>query len=83
MSCHSRASVANLSPQNFGKFTMPNFRDTRNNVLCLTMVAPVFLFSVLGMWTGPFELGKLTIKTGNWEKSKPVENLKLESIHVL
>ena len=35
-----RASVANLSPRNFGKFTMPNFRDTHNNVLrVLTMVA--------------------------------------------
>ena len=28
-----RATVANLSPQNFDKFTMPNFCDTRNNVL--------------------------------------------------
>ena len=27
-----RASVANLSPRNFGEFTMQNFRDTRTNV---------------------------------------------------
>ena len=27
-----RASVANLSPRNFGEFTMRNFRDTRTNV---------------------------------------------------
>ena len=27
-----RASVANLSPRNFGDFTMRNFRDTRMNV---------------------------------------------------
>ena len=33
MSCNSRASVANLSPRNFGIFTMRNFRNTRNNVL--------------------------------------------------
>ena len=26
------ASVANLSPRNFGEFTMRNFRDTRTNV---------------------------------------------------
>ena len=28
----SLASVANLSPQNFGEFTMRNFRDTRTHV---------------------------------------------------
>ena len=28
-----RASVANLSPRNFGEFTMRNFRDTRTNVV--------------------------------------------------
>ena len=28
-----RASVANLSPRNFGEFTMQNFRDTRTNVV--------------------------------------------------
>ena len=28
-----RGSVANLSPQNFGKFTMQNFCDARMNVL--------------------------------------------------
>ena len=44
-SCDVRASVANLSPRNFGEFTMRNFRDTRTNVLriclnqCLTNVA--------------------------------------------
>ena len=27
-----RASVANLSPRNFGEFTMRNFRDTRTNI---------------------------------------------------
>ena len=27
-----RASVANLSPRNFGELTMRNFRDTRTNV---------------------------------------------------
>ena len=27
-----RVSVANLSPRNFGEFTMRNFRDTRTNV---------------------------------------------------
>ena len=27
------ASVANLSPRNFGEFTMRNFRDTRTNVV--------------------------------------------------
>ena len=27
------ASVANLSPQNFGEFTIQNFRDTRTNVV--------------------------------------------------
>ena len=29
----SRANVANLSPRNFGKFTMRNFCDTRTNVV--------------------------------------------------
>ena len=29
----ARASVVNLSPQNFGEFTMRNFRDTRSNVV--------------------------------------------------
>ena len=28
-----RANVANLSPRNFGEFTMRNFRDTRTNVV--------------------------------------------------
>ena len=28
-----RANVANLSPRNFGEFTMQNFRDTRTNVV--------------------------------------------------
>ena len=28
-----RASVANLSPRNFGEFTMRNFRKTRTNVV--------------------------------------------------
>ena len=28
-----RASVANLSPRNFGEFTMRNFRDTHMNVV--------------------------------------------------
>ena len=32
-SCDVRASVANLSPRNFGEFTMRNFRDTRTNVV--------------------------------------------------
>ena len=32
-SCNVRASVANLSPRNFGKFTMQNFCDTRTNVV--------------------------------------------------
>ena len=32
LSCDVRASVANLSPRNFGKFTMQNFRDTRTHV---------------------------------------------------
>ena len=49
----------------------------------LDSARPVFLFSVLGMGVGAFELGKLAIKMGNWEKSKPVENLKLGSIHAL
>ena len=31
--CDVRASVANLSPRNFGEFTMRNFRDTRTNVV--------------------------------------------------
>ena len=31
-SCDGRATVANLSPRNFGEFTMRNFRDTRTNV---------------------------------------------------
>ena len=32
-SCDVRASVANLSPRNYGEFTMRNFRDTRTNVV--------------------------------------------------
>ena len=32
LSCDVRASVANMSPQNVGKFTMQNFRNTRMNV---------------------------------------------------
>ena len=32
-SCDVRANVANLSPRNFGEFTMRNFRDTRTNVV--------------------------------------------------
>ena len=32
LSRDSHASVANLSPRNFGEFTMRNFRDTRTNV---------------------------------------------------
>ena len=32
LSCDVRASVANLSPRNFGEFTMRNFCDTRTNV---------------------------------------------------
>ena len=32
LSCDVRASVASLSPGNFGEFTMRNFRDTRTNV---------------------------------------------------
>ena len=31
--CDVRASVANLSPRNFGEFTMRNFRDIRTNVV--------------------------------------------------
>ena len=33
LSCDVRASVANLSPRNFGEFTMQNFCDTRLNVV--------------------------------------------------
>ena len=33
LTCDVRASVVNLSPQNFGKFTMQNFLDTRSNVV--------------------------------------------------
>ena len=33
LSCDVRASVANLSPRNFGEFTMRTFRDTRTNVV--------------------------------------------------
>ena len=32
-SCDVHANVANLSPRNFGEFTMQNFRDTRTNVV--------------------------------------------------
>ena len=32
-SCDVRASVANLSPQNCGVFTMPNSRETHTNVV--------------------------------------------------
>ena len=33
LSRDGRASVANMSPRNFGEFTMRNFRDTRTNVV--------------------------------------------------
>ena len=33
LSCDVCASVVNLLPRNFGKFTMRNFRDTRTNVV--------------------------------------------------
>ena len=32
-SCDVRANVANLSPRDFGEFTMQNFCDTRTNVV--------------------------------------------------
>ena len=32
-SCDGRANVPNLSPRNFGEFTLQNFRDTRANVV--------------------------------------------------
>ena len=35
-SCDVRANVANLSPRNFGEFTMRNFRDTRTNVVLVS-----------------------------------------------
>ena len=33
LSCDFRASVVNISPRNFGDFTMRNFFDTRTNVV--------------------------------------------------
>ena len=36
LSRDGRANVANLSPQNFGEFTMQNFHDTRTNVVLVS-----------------------------------------------
>ena len=38
---------------------------------------PAFLFSILDMGTGPSEMGKKGVKTGNWEKSHMLKSLKI------
>ena len=42
----------------------------------------MFLFSILGIGTGPSVLGKLARKTGNWEKLS-FKRLKSSHYHVL